>query len=274
MQMPILRTDAENRHRLQTLLRRGEIVRVHRGIYVPARLATIPEIRAGAACAAVPCGVASHDTAAALWNIELVTPSGAEHVTVPVARPRASWSTLTVHASDLRPEDVVEWRELRATSPLRTVRDLLRTCDRLTGVWAVEQALACKMIGRDELVADLRSLAARRSCSLADERSESPLETGIRLTLIDAGLPAPELQIPIRDGAFRIDMGYRKRRIGIEADGRAVHDVPKAIYADRRRANALNQLGWRLLRFTWRDLVAQPEYIVRTVRSALDAAAA
>lgn len=248
-------------------------VRLHRGIYVPQVLAESVVIRAAAAITAVPGSVVSHETAAAVWRLELVHPSGIDHVIVPRARRRPSWSSLRIHAADLRAEEVEPWRGLPVTSPVRTLHDLARTADRLTAVWAIEQALAARITDRAELSVR-RSRRCREFAVLADERSESPLETGIRLVLIGADLPAPELQIPFRNGRFRIDLGYREARLGIEADGRATHDLPAAIYADRRRANALNEAGWRLLRFTWQDLMHRPDYIVTSVRAALRSQAA
>ncbi|HVX42425.1 MAG TPA: DUF559 domain-containing protein [Mycobacteriales bacterium] len=274
MQTPIVRSGPANRHRIETLVKRGELTRLHRGVYAFSRLVGTPEVRAAAALAAAPDGVVSHDTAAALWGIDLVNASGREHVTVPKSRRRASRSTLVVHASDLRETDLATVRRIRVTSAPRTLHDLLTTCDRLTAVWAVEQALRQKLIERAELSASLRPVRAREWCALADERSESPLETAVRLVLVDGGLPPPELQIPVQDGVFRIDLGYREFSVGIEADGKETHDRPDAIYADRWRANALNQLGWRLLRFTWRDVMARPGYIVASVRAALESSAA
>jgi very-short-patch-repair endonuclease len=248
-------------------------VRLHRGIYVPRVLAESVVIRAAAAIAAVPGSVASHETAAAVWRLELVRSSGADHVTVPRARRRPSRSSIRVHAADLTAEQVRLCRGLPVTAPSRTLTDLARTSDRLTVVWAIEQALSCRLTDRAEL-SGCRSRRCREFAALAEERSESPLETGIRLVLLDAGLPRPQLQIPFRNGLYRIDLGYLEDLVGIEADGRSTHDHPDAIYSDRERANVLIGSGWRLLRFTWRDLMQRPDYIVASVRALLSSRAA
>ena len=111
--------------------------------------------------------------------------------------------------------------------------------------------------------------------ALVDVRSESPLETAIRLLLLDAGLPSPVPQHPVRssDGRLlaRLDLAWLDRRLGLEADGKEPHGQPRPIYTDRWRANAL--VGWQLIRFTWHDVLRRPAYIAATVRAHLCAAA-
>jgi hypothetical protein len=111
-----------------------------------------------------------------------------------------------------------------------------------------------------------------RAVGLARHGSDSPLETGIRLVIHDAGLPEPDLQMELRLGGttYRIDLGWRRWRLGIEGDGR-VHEDPDAVFADRYRQNLMQNARWLLLRFTWKDLTQRPWYIVETVRDALRA---
>src|SRR5260370_40996929 len=63
----------------------------------------------------------------------------------------------------------------------------------------------------------------RRALGLADPRSESPMETRLRLELIMARLPRPSVQSGLcdRGGNFigRADPYYPDRRLGIEYDG-------------------------------------------------------
>ncbi|MGI8720779.1 MAG: endonuclease domain-containing protein, partial [Geodermatophilaceae bacterium] len=76
------------------------------------------------------------------------------------------------------------------------------------------------------------------------------------------------LQIPILGpGAsvlYRIDLGYEEHKVGVECDGRAVHEQPAALFGDRERQNAVLNAGWRLLRFTWSDHRNRPRYIAAT----------
>lgn len=98
--------------------------------------------------------------------------------------------------------------------------------------------------------------------ALADGLAESPLETFGRLDCLDLGIPPDELQIEVRSraGEFlgRGDMGWRLedgRWLIAEMDGRLWHDLPNALYQDRRRQNALMGVA-EILRFTSADVYA------------------
>ncbi len=110
----------------------------------------------------------------------------------------------------------------------------------------------------------------------ADGRSESPLETLLRLLLVRAGIPPEVLQLQLfdRDGVCfaRLDLAWPSRRLAVEADGREHHDKLDALYNDRRRQNLVSLAGWAVLRFTWKDVLHSPGWVVEQVRAALAAA--
>jgi very-short-patch-repair endonuclease len=64
----------------------------------------------------------------------------------------------------------------------------------------------------------------------------------------------------------RGDVVFRAERLVIEADGFAFHVTPEQFQNDRRRQNRLIASGWRVLRFTWRDLTERPDHVMRTIR--------
>jgi len=107
---------------------------------------------------------------------------------------------------------------------------------------------------------------------LADGRAESAPESFGRLDCIDGGVPPDVLQLPLDDSPYpeRGDLGWhlgRDRWLVAEIDGKEVHDVPAAAYADRSRQNGLVSTGrFSVLRFTGRDLEG---VMSRTVRRAL-----
>lgn len=229
---------------------------------------------------AVPGALAvSHDTAARLHGIDVVSSRG-EHLTAPRSARISRRRGLVVHTGRLDAREVCRVASIPTTGPTRTVRDLLLDSDRLTAIWATEHATRLGLVDLAEVAGRLRdrpgARRARERLSLVNSRSESPLETGIRLIAHDAGLPPLDLQISVWDYGrelFRIDMGYEQLKLGIEADGTAVHGTVRALYADRTRSNALEARGWRLLRFTWQDL-ARPRYVTASIRAALTSLAA
>ncbi|MDQ2837247.1 MAG: DUF559 domain-containing protein [Actinomycetota bacterium] len=70
----------------------------------------------------------------------------------------------------------------------------------------------------------------------------------------------------------RIDVALIEQRIAIEVDGFAYHSARGRYQQDRTRQNLLMMLGWTVLRFTWEDLTIRPDYVLATVRQALQRA--
>ena len=76
------------------------------------------------------------------------------------------------------------------------------------------------------------------------------------------------LEIRVR-GSKYIDIAFREARLAIEIDGRLHEDDPAVFERDRYRQNALVLEGWRVLRFTYRMLVDEPDYVIATILAAL-----
>lgn len=102
-----------------------------------------------------------------------------------------------------------------------------------------------------------------------DPGAASPKETWLRLLLIDAGLPAPQTQLPVvenwRTVAF-LDMGWEQFKVAVEYDGDQHRTSKRQYVRDSRRLKALAQLGWIVVRVIAED---RPEHILREVREAL-----
>ena len=111
---------------------------------------------------------------------------------------------------------------------------------------------------------------AHRALHLSTRLSESVLESLLRLLIVLAGLPPPQLQVPVRHsgGMYYADMGYREQRLLIEADGRDRHSEWRKVGEDFVRQNALVAAGWRVLRFTWAQVLYQPDMVIAAIRAA------
>lgn len=265
-------------------VRAGRLHVVQRGVYALA--GTLGGVRRQARAAVLatrhPQAAASFQTAALVHRVGILATAGTPHVTLPTTVHRPSRPTLSVHRGHLGAVDVVDLDGLRVTALPRTLRDLLGAGDRLAAVWAGEAALRSGAVRPHDLDDALSrctghpySARMRHWRALVDVRSESPLETAIRLLLVDAGAPAVVPQHPIRteDGHLiaRLDLAWPAARLGIEADGREPHSRLLPVFTDRWRANAL--VGWQLLRFTWYDVLRRPAYVIATVRAHLRVAA-
>ena len=229
-----------------------------------------------------PGAALSHETAARAWGLELLDP-GPDRVTVPLCRSRLLVPGWVVVRSDLPGGSVEERLGMRATTALRTVRDLARVLSFTAAVVVADSALRQELLTVGELTGDLSAAMGRGSARLravagaADPGCGSVLESLLRLLL--AGIdPSPLAQYEIRDagGRFvaRVDFCWPWARLVVEADGFAFHSDRVAFRHDRERLNELERLGWRVLRFTWEDVVGRPGHVLDLVRECLQQQAA
>lgn len=136
------------------------------------------------------------------------------------------------------------------TTPLWTAFDLARFLPFEDAVIAVESAHG--RILRLEDVEDTMSAAsglwgaarARRVIAAADGRSESPMETRLRLTLYKAGFIDLVPQVRVDALRCRIDLADPLRKIAVEYDGDGHFDDPAQIRRDTERRNRLVAAGW------------------------------
>jgi very-short-patch-repair endonuclease len=59
----------------------------------------------------------------------------------------------------------------------------------------------------------------------------------------------------------------------VEIDSYAFHSSRRAFERDRRKQAELQGLGFEVLRFTWRQITQQPEWVVAQIASRLAARA-
>ena len=64
-------------------------------------------------------------------------------------------------------------------------------------------------------------------------------------------------------GRFRLDFAIPKKKIGIEIDGFRYHASQEAIMKDRQRQRAVEQQGWRIVRFAAKEVFNDPKGCVK-----------
>lgn len=232
--------------------------RIFPDVYCPADLALDLAIRSCAAYLLVRdrAGVLAGYSAA--WALGAdCAPAGAP-AEVLVHRSCRTHPGLVVRQEATAVPDVVEAAGCLVTSPTRTAWDL---CRRLSLVEAVVALDAVARIGRfppDQLLARRLREPGRRGCrrldeivALANPRAESPMESRLRLQLVRAGLPTPEVQHLVCDEygfpLARVDLAYPNVRLAIEYDG-ATHYTRAQGERDRQRDASLADLGWDTMR--------------------------
>lgn len=235
------------------------------------------EIRLQIVLANLPTGAGfSGLTAARLHGLDLPAPRRPE-VAVPAELEIADRIQATVRRLQLWPGDIVWARGFPVTSPLRTCFDLAGWLPLVDAVAALDMALHARLVALEPLHAFVQGrrgmpgvARARRVLEHVEPKSESPMESRLRMALILGGQPRPEAQVELFDstGAFvaRVDLYYPEARLAVEYDGENHRD---RLTSDDRRQNLLQAIGVRLLRFTYPDLTERPDAVVAQVAAAL-----
>lgn len=251
--------------------------RLGRGWYVFAGLDIQPDQDLAVLVRSLPSGsVLAGITAFRVHGLSAL-PECRPEVIVPTAAGVETSAGLVVRKAQLPPEDVTQRRGLPVTTLLRTCFDLAWQLPLVEAVVAIDEALHRRYLSMNGLrryVSRCAGMAgvrrARRVVELAEPAAESPMETRLRLLLVQAGLPRPAAQVTLRDDdrAFlgRPDLYYREAGLAIEYDGNG-HRA--SLTADNRRQNRLQQAGVRLLRYTAPDIYQRPDAIVAEVRAIL-----
>lgn len=283
-----------SRPQISRLARRGVLVRVRRRVYalapLPARprhlvthVGVAPEYVAHVRAELLSLGpgaAACRRTAAALrgWAL-LVEPTDIEVARLHGSDLRRKGLRVTQHRSSARARVRVldGTTRLTLTSRTQTVLDCAATLPLIEAVVVCDSALRSTTVALDALrrAADRRRRGwagaeqARRVLSLCDPSSASVLESVLRVRLVLAGITGFRTQAVLREApVLRVDFCFDDARLVVEVDGARWHvDAAR----DQARDNALCVLGWRVLRFTWAQVVHRPEQVLADIRAALGA---
>lgn len=253
---------------IASALEEESIVRTARGRYA---LLTAEEARLAASRLS---GVCSHLSAAAHWGWTVKTPATEPHVTVRANRKitAARRDGVTVHWRTLSSGDVDGW----VTTPIRTVIDccLDLPLDEAVAVFdsAWRGGLQCREVQLAAL--QLAPRARRRVLAVAeaaDPRAANPFESVLRV--IARGVPGlcVETQVRIKDGRFfaRVDLADEDLRIVLEADSFEFHGKRAALERDCRRYDELVVRDWLVLRFSWEQVMFDPDWVAEMIRAAV-----
>jgi hypothetical protein len=173
-------------------------------------------------------------------------------------------------------DEVTRVAGLPVTTPARTAFDLARLLPTGRAVARLDALMRAKpFVVEEVLLLTKRHSGARglrrlrATLPLVDPGAASPKETWLRLLLIDAGLPAPETQIPVQENwrlVGVLDMGWESYKVAAEYDGDQHRTSRRQYVRDIRRLNALEERGWIVVRVIAED---RPADVVNRVREAL-----
>jgi hypothetical protein len=263
---------------LQTRFARGELRRASRGIYTSATMIDDSDRLRALFLRLPPGSVLGFHSAAARHGLD-IRPSREMHVIVPPGRATPRIRGVIAHEAVLAVPAPVSVDGVPCAPPARCVVDLARTVRRMDALPVIDAALRVGACNPDELLAEaerhrgLRGIRqARNLIPFGDGRAECRQESQLRLVIIDGRLPVPEPQVVVGDDAhprrYRIDLGYRLLKVGLEYDG-VSHMERAQLRHDRARMNWLASRGWIMRYFTDVDLYQRRSRLVDTIRAAL-----
>lgn len=259
-------------------IRRGIVERIHPNVFgiAGSENGWHRQVLAAVLSATEPAA-ASHRTAALLWGLTDQVPEIVEIATRRHRRVRRL--PFVVHESkDLLESDIVVVDGIPVTTAVRTVVDLgasappwfVEKCldagvrKKLFSVWDVRCFIA--RVGRPGRtgVGTIRPLVEERL--VWDTLTDSNLEDLFRAIVGSSPFPMPEPQYKLFEptGEFvgRFDFAYPTRLSMIETDSERWHMDPIAFQRDREKQNRAHALGWTVYRFTWRQLVDDPQSVL------------
>lgn len=264
----------------------GRWVQIRPGVFLIAGVAPSPHITLAAAVAATK-GTASHRSAGALQQLLGHHPDIPE-VTVETDTGHHHEHVRLHRTADLLPSDVQYVDGIRCTNAVRSVIDLGARLTESELLVVTDRAIHRRLVHPDRLttrflqlarpgrdgIAAIRGVLMQLDPSLAP--AESDLESLLFSLLRRAGLELPVRQHRVQvDGhVYRLDLAYPGRMLAIECDGFTHHGTRPAFESDRARQNRLVTAGWTVLRFTWQQIVREPEVVLATIRRALSRPAA
>jgi very-short-patch-repair endonuclease len=251
-------------------LRSGVLVRVACGRYA---LRTATE---AVKAAATLGGVLSMRSAAQRhgWGQKMVPEK--PDVTFPRTHhlPRGARLLVVPHWSDISPDDIVDG----VTGIRRTLVDCMRNLPLDESVPIVNSALRAGDVTLDELRLIARSMKGRgraRAMGVAAMATAKPVNP-YESTLYAMASTIPGLRVqpqcPVRISSTQVrhpDLADPDLGIIIEAESFEWHGEKAALTRDCTRYNAFTVLGWVVIRFSWYQVMFEPDYVLRTLADAV-----
>jgi predicted transcriptional regulator of viral defense system len=253
---------------------RGRLNLVYPGVYAVGHALLNregPLMAAVLACG--PGAVISHVSAAELWGL-IGSGSVDIDVTAPNRRGRTPADINAHRDGALHGTDRTHLRGIPCTTVARTLLDLAAVLSPWELRKAVAEAEVLGLLNIREVRALIRRCRGRRGVArlrlCVDEldpstkRTRSELER-IFLTLCKrAGLPRPEVNVPLEAAGLRLrpDFLWRDVRLIIETDSRKFHGTASAFELDRQREQRFFAAGWQVVRCTWRQVEHNPQELI------------
>ena len=202
-------------------------------------------------------------------------------MTSPTRRGRG-FAGIEVHSgATLRPCDVEKVDGIPCTTVARTLLDLADVVSARQLERACEQADRLRVFDLRAVNEQLARANGRRGAAVLRavlaEQLRTPTMTRNKLEEFFFGLcraagvsqPRVNQWIAVEPIGYEADFLWPEQGLIIEVDGRDEHTTWRAFEHDRLRDQRLTLAGYRVVRFTWRQVTEQPEATIATLRGLL-----
>ncbi|QOR71669.1 DUF559 domain-containing protein [Ruania alkalisoli] len=264
-------------------LRRGDLAAPFHGLRVPGPLDLSLHERCLAYQVLRPDTFVSHLTAARLHGLPTPLHTG-DHLDMAVLAPARAPRGRRIRGHRLHPDNT-QIRSMRGLRVASGASVLLQLADTLTvrelvvlgdGLLRRRRPLATPELLARAIEAHGRRPGQRRlvdAARLIRPGTDSPRETVLRLDLIAAGLPEPEVNREIinEEGRFlaTVELSYRDFRVIVEYDGDQHRTDRRQYEHDVDRLNDLAEAGWLVIRVNRSHYRRDPAAVIDQVRRAL-----
>lgn len=252
-------------------LSRQRLRPIFRGVYGTGPLGA-PHAREMAAVLASGEGaLLSHLSAVGVWRLASSASRTARVDVETISGFRAPSPVIRLHrTTSLHPDDAASRHGIPITSVARTLVDVAGILDQQELERAVALALRSGLTTTAGILQTLERHPRRRGAPvlrsiLQDGPALTRSEAEERFVTImrDGGLPVPEVNAILH--GYEVDCLWRPERVVVEIDGYAFHGSRAAFERDRARDAALIGAGYRVLRFSWRQLTRTPARVLVSV---------
>jgi hypothetical protein len=241
-------------------VRSGLLITVHRGVYRVGHAA--PSVAATYTAAVLACGSGAVLGGRAAAHVQRLLPGRPPVPEVLVGRKRRIEGIVVTRCRRLDARDLTRMHRIPITTVPRTLVDLAARVTAEELARAVHQAHVLHGARPPHVEAAL----SRRSTAAGAALLRDILRGGALLSRLERafialvrseGLPLPEVNR--KKGAHYVDCRWQEHRLTVELDSYRFHATRYAWEQDRERERAARARGDEFRRYTWRDVVEDPE---------------
>jgi hypothetical protein len=221
----------------------------------------------------------SHHTAVRLWGG--VAPDSADiHVSMASRQARCRRAGVAAHLGSASAETTI-CDGIPISTPVQAFLDLASAGASLVDLVIAGDSLVRAndldpqlFMAAAEAFHGRNARRARMAASLVRAGVDSPMETRLRLLIVLAGLPEPQVNFIVRVAGskwrWRFDLCYPEYKLIIEYDGRQHAYDSEQWSHDLERREWLDQDGWRILVVISEGIYGDPLRTLHRVRTALE----